>query len=354
MRVRVKDEQPMKLVTFEINGKSRGGILQGEVVVDLDTALPWLERDRGRPSDAGYLQDRYGAGILGFVEHASDARPAADEIVQRFEARRTPSSFDGRPFTHPLGAVTLRAPLPRPPSMRDGYAFRQHVETARKNRGLEMIPEFDQFPVFYFTNHQAVIGPGELRAQRLHLDRLDFELEAAIVVGKRGRNVPASSADSLIFGFTIMNDFSARALQMEEMKLSLGPAKGKDFATALGPWLVTVDELAPSATATPEGTRWDLGMRALVNGAQVSTGNVKDMSWTFGQILERASYGATLYPGDVIGSGTCGTGCFLELNGSKVTDNQWLRPGDVVALEIDRLGRLENHVVLDEGALEID
>jgi fumarylacetoacetate (FAA) hydrolase len=226
-----------------------------------------------------------------------------------------------------------------------------------------MIPEFDQFPVFYFTNHQAVIGPGDLRAQRLHLDRLDFELEAAIVVGKRGRNVPASAAEALIFGFTIMNDFSARALQMEEMKLSLGPAKGKDFATgpakgkdfatALGPWLVTIDDLAPSATNTPKGTTWNLGMRAFVNGTQVSQGNVKDMNWTFAEILERASYGATLYPGDVIGSGTCGTGCFLELNGSKITNNQWLRPGDTVALEIDGLGRLENRVVEDAGEKEI-
>jgi fumarylacetoacetate (FAA) hydrolase len=137
------------------------------------------------------------------------------------------------------------------------------------------------------------------------------------------------------------------------MKLSLGPAKGKDFATALGPWLVTIDELAAHAKATPNGTQWDLGMRAFVNGTQVSQGNVKDMNWTFAQILERASYGVTLQPGDVIGSGTCGTGCFLELNGSKITNNQWLRPGDVVALEIDGLGRLENRVVEDAGSPEL-
>ena len=119
------------------------------------------------------------------------------------------------PIAVPASSAKLAAPLPRPPSMRDGYAFRQHVETARKNRGLEMIPEFDQFPVFYFTNHQAVIGPGDVHVQKLHLARLDFELEAAIVVGKRARNVPASRADELVFGFTIMNDLSARALQME-------------------------------------------------------------------------------------------------------------------------------------------
>jgi fumarylacetoacetate (FAA) hydrolase len=131
------------------------------------------------------------------------------------------------------------------------------------------------------------------------------------------------------------------------MKLSLGPAKGKDFATGLGPWLVTMDELHPVTAKTPHGARFDLGMRAYVNGVHVSTGNVKDMTWTFAQILERASYGVTLHPGDVIGSGTCGTGCFLELNGSKITNNQWLKAGDTVALEIDRLGRLENSISIE-------
>jgi fumarylacetoacetate (FAA) hydrolase len=256
-----------------------------------------------------------------------------------------PESFDGRTMVHPLDRIRLQSPIPRPPSMRDGYAFRQHVETARRNRGLEMIPEFDQFPVFYFTNHQAVVGPGELVVKPLHLDRLDFELEAAIVVGKECRDLKAQDADEAIFGFTIMNDFSARALQMEEMKLSLGPAKGKDFATGLGPYLVTRDELSIRTTMTPVGAQYDLGMRAFVNGTQVSKGNVRDMTWTFAQILERASYGVTLYPGDVIGSGTCGTGCFLELNGSGITQNEWLQPGDVVSLEIDGLGRLEHRVV---------
>ncbi len=352
----------MKLVTFDSAGSERsersndterGGILAGDSVLDLATAFAWLERDRGRSSASAHVRERYGAGVLGFVENANEARPAADEIVQRFGAGKAPLAFEGQPLVRAAKDVSLRSPIPRPPSMRDGYAFRQHVETARRNRGLEMIPEFDQFPVFYFTNHQAVIGPGELRAQRLHLDRLDFELEAAIVVGQRGRNVKAAQADALIFGFTIMNDFSARALQMEEMKLSLGPAKGKDFATALGPWLVTTDELASHATPTPQGTKWELAMRAFVNGTQMSQGNVADMTWTFAQILERASYGATLYPGDVIGSGTCGTGCFLELNGSKITNNQWLRPGDVVALEIDGLGRLENKVVEDAGEPQV-
>jgi fumarylacetoacetate (FAA) hydrolase len=325
----------MKLVTYADGKKGRGGLLVGkdlETIVDLGRALAFLGRSVG------------GVSVLSLVEAGEPGLDAAREIVAAHAEGKLPADHAGGPIAIPAKGAALLAPIPRPPSMRDGYAFRQHVETARRNRGLEMIPEFDQFPVFYFTNHQAVVGPGPVHVKPLHLERLDFELEAAIVVGREARDLTAANADDAIFGLTIMNDFSARALQMEEMKLSLGPAKGKDFATGLGPWLVTLDELAGATTKTPNGARFDLGMRAFVNGKQVSTGNVKDMSWTFAQILERASYGVTLYPGDVIGSGTCGTGCFLELNGSKITQNQWLGVGDVVALEIDRLGRLENTI----------
>jgi fumarylacetoacetate (FAA) hydrolase len=340
----------MKLVTYSFEGHARPGILAGDdldTVVDLLRAMTWVERQKGGARDERTVAAQYGGSVLGFVEHAREARPVADAALSALARRDLPKSSDGGAIQIPARDVTLLSPIPRPPSMRDGYAFRQHVETARRNRGLEMIPEFDQFPVFYFTNHQAVIGPGPLRVKPLHLERLDFELECAIVVGKEARDLTAANADAAIFGLTIMNDFSARALQMEEMKLSLGPAKGKDFATALGPWLVTLDELADVTVKTPKGAHFDLGMRAFVNGVQVSSGNVKDMTWTFAQIMERASYGVTLHPGDVIGSGTCGTGCFLELNGSKITNDQWLRPGDVVALEIDRLGRLENTVVAE-------
>ena len=207
-----------------------------------------------------------------------------------------------------------------------------------------MIEEFDHFPIFYFTNHLAVTGPGPISVRPLARDKLDFELEVAIVVGKEGRDIPASRADEYIFGYMIMNDWSARTLQMEEMKLNLGPAKGKDFATSLGPYLVTRDELAAHAVPGPQGERHDLRMQCFVNGKQVSDGNLKDISWTFAQILERASYGVTLRPGEVIGSGTVGTGCFLELNGSKVTHNQWLQPGDDVVLEVGALGRLQNRI----------
>lgn len=246
----------------------------------------------------------------------------------------------------------ILAPVPHPTSCRDGYAFRQHVFTARRNRGVPMIPEFDQYPIFYFTNHNAVQGPGEIECMPDHFEKLDFELEAAIVIGKKGRNVKASEADQYIAGYMIMNDMSARVLQMEEMMLNLGPAKGKDFSTVIGPWLVTPDELEPYKIKTKEGhtgNQYNLKMICWVNGIEVSRGNMGDMDWTFAEIIERCAYGADILPGDVIGSGTVGTGCFLELNGTGLLNDpkypvQWLKDGDIVEMEIDGLGRLNNTI----------
>ena len=212
---------------------------------------------------------------------------------------------------------------------------------------MAMIPEFDEFPVFYFTNALAVIGPGELRVGRRRLEKLDFELECFAVIGKTVTNATIEEADDAILGYGVMNDFSARALQMEEMKLNLGPAKGKDFATAIGPWIVTKDELSSRIAPSPRGNVVHARMTAHVNGVRVSDGNVAQMTWTFAQIVQRASDGVTLEPGEVIGSGTVGTGCFLELNGSGVTKDQWLRPGDVVSLAIDGFGTLTNTIVED-------
>jgi fumarylacetoacetate (FAA) hydrolase len=220
-----------------------------------------------------------------------------------------------------------------------------------------MIPEFDQFPVFYFTNHHGIKGPGEIMCMPDHFEKLDFELEVAIVISKHGRNIKSADASGYIAGLMIMNDISARRLQLEEMALSLGPAKGKDFATATGPYLVTTDELKQfeiPAKAGHTGTSWNLKMVCRVNGVQVSEGNLSDMDWTFEELIERASYGADLYPGDIIGSGTVGTGCFLELNGTRKLEDpayteQWLKEGDETELEIDGLGVLKNQFVADES-----
>ena len=261
----------------------------------------------------------------------------------------------------PLEQVELLAPVPHPSSCRDGYAFRQHVAAARRNRKVDMIPEFDQYPIFYFTNHNSIQGPGDIVCMPDHFEKLDFELEVAIVISKPGRNIPAAEADDYIAGLMIMNDMSARRLQMEEMLLNLGPAKGKDFATAIGPMLVTLDELEAYEVTCKEnhtGKTWNLTMKCLVNGVQVSLGNVSDMDWTFAEIIERCSYGVNLFPGDIIGSGTVGTGCFLELNGTgKLNDpeykEQWLQEGDTVEMEIDGLGILSNTIVKDETDFSI-
>jgi fumarylacetoacetate (FAA) hydrolase len=247
----------------------------------------------------------------------------------------------------------LLAPVPHPSSCRDGYAFRQHVASARRNRKLDMIPEFDSYPIFYFTNHNAIQGPGEITCMPDHFEKLDFELEAAVVIGKKGRNICAAEADDYIAGYMIMNDMSARTLQMEEMLLNLGPAKGKDFSTVIGPWLVTPDELeAYKVPAKPGhiGNAYNLSMKCWVNGVEVSSGSVADMDWTFAEIIERCAYGVDILPGDVIGSGTVGTGCFLELNGTGLLNDpsfkpQWLQEGDVVEMEITGLGRLSNTIL---------
>jgi len=255
----------------------------------------------------------------------------------------------------------VMAPVPHPTSCRDGYAFRQHVAAARRNRKVPMIEEFDQYPVFYFTNHNSIQGPGEIRCMPDHFNKLDFELEVAIVLNKKGRNIKAHEADDYIAGFMVMNDMSARTLQMEEMLLNLGPAKGKDFCTVIGPWLVTPDELTQYRVDAKEGhvgNAYDLKMKCWVNGHQVSQGSMADMDWTFAEIIERASYGCDVLPGDVIGSGTVGTGCFLELNGTGLLNDpdykpQWLQPGDIVEMEVTGLGILSNTIIKEQDEWSI-
>jgi fumarylacetoacetate (FAA) hydrolase len=328
----------MKLVTYERSNSvitgGEPGIIDGDDVINFASLV-------SQHSNATGKHPHFGGQLIGVIQNSEVSLAAVRDALDWLKATGESANVK----RNPISEVKLFAPIPRPTSMRDGYAFRQHVDAARRNRGVEMIEEFDLFPVFYFTNHQAVIGPGPMEVMPEHLKKLDYELEAAIVIGKMGRNISAKEADSYIAGYTIMNDWSARYLQMEEMKLSLGPAKGKDFATAIGPWLVTKDELEDRKISSDVGDRYDLTMTCSVNGKEYSRGNLKDMTWTFAQIIERASYGVTLYPGDVIGSGTVGTGCLLELNGSKITDNLWIKVGDVVTCSIERLGDLTNTVV---------
>jgi len=322
----------LKFVSYYKDSKFRVGILVNDVVIDVED---------GSASTGKKLP----ATMKELLEVWNESLSICESIVNNFHAGNTAGVN--------LDELKLGPPVPYPTSCRDGYAFRQHVATARRNRGVPMIPEFDQYPVFYFTNHNAIYGGGDLIVETDHLQKLDFELEAAIVIGRHGRNIKSYEADNYIAGYMIMNDFSARVLQMEEMLLNLGPAKGKDFATAIGPVLVTPDELENRKVTTPYGDKYDLEMKAYHNGRLISEGNLKQMDWTFAEIIERASYGVDLYPGDIIGSGTVGTGCYLELNGTAALNAKekgeeftpvWLAEGDDIELQIEGLGRLKNTI----------
>jgi fumarylacetoacetate (FAA) hydrolase len=329
----------MKLVSYLRDGHDQLALLVNDLLYNMENLHPDLPGNMGM-----------------FLQYWEDNGPMA----LGGEMMVNEGKIDDR-RAMPVSSVELLSPVPFPSSCRDGYAFRQHVAAARRNRNVDMIPEFDQYPIFYFTNHHSISGPGEVLCMPDHFQKLDFELEVAVVIGKHGRNIKAEEADQYIAGLMIMNDFSARTLQREEMLLNLGPAKGKDFATAVGPWLVTPDELEPFVVpAKPghTGKNWNLRMQCRVNGTQVSDGNLADMDWTFAEIIERASYGVNLNPGDIIGSGTVGTGCFLELNGTGKRNDpayqeQWLHEGDKIELEVDGLGILENIIVKEESDFSI-
>lgn len=327
----------MKLVSYSVPNQAdvKLGAIVGDNVIDLIEAEAWaVETDRlaalRLPHDAhepilallntpaGIDQAR---ALLKLLEH---------EDVQHLH------------LNMPLNKIELRAPIGHPPSVRDFYAFEQHVKTARANRGAEMIPDWYEVAVFYFTNHNAIVGPNDPVKRPKASKALDFELEIAAVIGKAGIDIPASQADEHIAGYMVMNDWSARDLQMKEMKMNLGPAKGKDFATTLGPYLATPDELLNKRIDRGDkGSVYDLQMIGRINGKETSRGNWKDMYFTFAQMIERASADVQLYPGDVIGSGTVGTGCLLELTKGQ---GPWLQLGDVVELEIERLGVIRNEV----------
>jgi fumarylacetoacetate (FAA) hydrolase len=234
----------------------------------------------------------------------------------------------------------MRLPLPPVASIRDFYAFEQHVRTCRAQRGMTVPPQWYQVPVFYFSNPAGVIGPDDPVAAPTGSQALDYELELACVVGQAAQDLPADDrALACVAGFTIMNDWSARDLQRQEMAVGLGPSKGKDFATSLGPELVTLDELRDRY----RDGRLHLEMTATVNGRVLSRGNAGTMHWTWPQLLAHASRDTCLRPGDVLGSGTVGGGCILELTPEAV--GGWLQPGDVVELTVERLGTLRNRVV---------
>ena len=293
-----------RLVSFEMRGST----------------APWsgaLEGDRVRAIGPGSLSDRL-----------RDALP----LTVPADAR-----------THALADVRLLAPVPAPPSVRDCFAFEQHVRAAHRLRGRDLDPAFFEAPVFYFSNPGGILGDGDELPVPQGSRELDYELELAVVIGTDGRNIAGADAWRHVLGITVMNAWSARDLQRAEMRLNLGPAKGKDFGTSLGPCIVTLDELGDRL----QDGRHNLVMTASVNGRELSRGNARDMHWTFPQLIAHASRDAWVRAGDVIGSGTVGTGCILELRPENT--GGWLKPGDEVVLEIERIGALRNRVVPEDA-----
>ena len=304
----------VRYVTFAPAGDARGPRLGA-----------WLDGEVAELAGVAGLP----ATMLDFLEAGPSAWARAQEVVRHGSNRRWAADD-----------VRLSAPLPRPPSLRDFYAFEKHVATAAAARGRPMAEAWYDFPVFYFSNPGSLCGPGDPVAAPPGSEALDYELEVACVIGRGGRDISAAEAPSHIFGYAILNDWSARDLQRAEMTVGLGPAKGKDFATSLGPWLVTTDELEQAAEGRP-GV-YHLAMAARLNGVERSRGDMAELHYSFGEMIARASAGAELFPGDVVASGTVGTGCLLELTGGQ---GPWLQPGDVVELEVERLGVLKNTVV---------
>ena len=230
-------------------------------------------------------------------------------------------------------------PILAPPSLRDFYAFEQHVGTMWKRRDMEIPEAWYRLPIFYFSNTSEIRAPGDpVHAPRGSVE-LDYELEVAALIDTPVRDLDAARGEEAIGGYLILNDWSARDLQRDESTVRLGPAKGKDFASTIGPWLVTPDELADAR----KGKGYDLAMTASVNGDELSRGNWSSAHFGFGQMVERASADVRLRPGDLLGSGTVGTGCLLEIRDEKL--GRYLQPGDSVTLAIERLGQLTSPVV---------
>jgi len=316
----------MKLCTFEIHthmGRQRrlGAVLQGSIV-DLHFAAAH-NLNNYRLAEA-----LVPPSLRGLLEGGSASMEAAQAALANLPHDLRTGSRE-ETIRYRRDEVCLLTPLPDPRSLRDFFAFEAHVKRGFEKRGEPMPQEWYETPVYYQSGHHNLIGTDQDVLWPSFTKRFDYELELAVIIGKEGRNIPAKQARQYIAGYTILNDFSARDIQRREMKVRLGPAKGKHWSSALGPSMVTPDEI---------GDPYSLEMTARINGEEWSRGNSRDMHWKFEQMIEFLSQDDTIYPGDILGSGTVGTGCGLELD-------RWVQPGDVIELEIENIGVLRNRVV---------
>jgi 2-keto-4-pentenoate hydratase/2-oxohepta-3-ene-1,7-dioic acid hydratase in catechol pathway len=297
----------MKIAAFEADGERRHGVVVADELLPLPAGIDLFALLDGNPDERSVLEQ------------------CADPV--------------------PLDRLRLLAPV-QPPTVRDFVTFEEHVEGVRRSvDGAAGVPEqWYAAPTFYFGNPYSILGPADDVPVPPGCVTFDFELEVAAVIGRAGRDLTPEQARDHILGYTIFNDWSARDLQKAEMRVGLGPAKGKDTSTTLGPWLVTADELEHYRDA--DGFL-DLALTAHVNGEQVGHDRLSHMGWTFEEMAAYASRGTWVRPGDVLGSGTCGNGgCLAELwgrNGAQIPPP--LRPGDVVTLTVQGIGSLSSTVV---------
>ena len=320
----------MKFLTYiEKKNSTKGyGFLENDRVIDIPLAAKWISDNNNNH----------------FISLPNSLKEALENWDYNYtiikQLKNEISSNDIESFSYEESDLIMLSPIPDPPAFRDFYAFEQHVKAARKLRGLEMNPDWYKIPIFYFSNPNCCYGH---QAEIPYPDKtteLDFELEFAIIIGNGGINIKKENAENVIAGYTILNDWSSRNLQREEMPMSLGPAKGKDFASSFGPYMVTPDELDDS---WGDDQKLHLRMTCHVNDKLISDGNTNDLYHSFGSMIERASLNTSLLPGEYIGSGTVGTGCILELRPENT--GGWLKKGDFIRLEIEKLGVLENKII---------
>ncbi|MBT3299700.1 MAG: fumarylacetoacetate hydrolase family protein [Candidatus Marinimicrobia bacterium] len=328
----------MKFVTYtHIEGtEPRFGFVRDDYIVDVLYGAIYINESQGNSTFLSIPTSLKRAleNWTEIFEQLKDLeRSLPDSLIHTYSAR-------GKPIAQAIDSVQFFPPVPEPRTFRDFYAFEQHVKSARKNRGLEIDPLWYEIPIFYFSNPTALYGHKDEIPYPEPSEELDFELEFAVIIAEGGRDISEKDAGNFIGGYTICNDWSARDFQREEMRLSLGPAKGKDFATSFGPFMVTPDELD---NHLDEDGKLNLRMTCKVNGELLSDGNSNDLYHSFASMIERASQNANLHAGDYIGSGTVGTGCILELGPENT--NGWLKKGDLLTLEIEGLGTLENKIV---------
>jgi len=327
----------MKFVTYTTyrGEKPRFGFIINEKIIDIMRSSIWLNEHN---KDSSFLSIPTTLKLtLNKWNENFDKLIKLEQVIADLDYSSL--QINDKSISINLNDAHLLPPVPNPTSFRDFYAFEQHVKAARKLRGLDMNPDWYKIPIFYFSNTTSLYGHKEDIPYPKETNELDFELELAVIIANGGKNIDKKDANELIAGFTILNDWSARDLQREEMQMNLGPAKGKDFANSFGPYMVTPDEINNNW----ENDKMNLRMTCHLNDKLISDGNTNDLYHSFPTMIQRASINVDLKPGDYIGSGTVGTGCILELRPE--TTGGWLKRGDTIRLEIDNIGILENTII---------